>query len=153
MEPADLERVVDRHLRTLPVPRAPRTLLPRVMAAVEQSSNAPWYRRGWVAWPLTWQAVSVLALIAVVAGFVLARPYAAALVAAVAPHAQVPVPTEISAAARAVDASWDAARILWRVLVQPMGVYLVTFVFVMSAACVAFGTALGRVALGGVSEV
>ncbi len=47
---------------------------------------------------------------------------------------------------------WDASRIVWRV-VGPGLRYVALFLLVMSAACVAFGTALDRVvALGGASE-
>ena len=34
MDPADLERLIDRELRSLPAPRAPRALLPQLRAAV-----------------------------------------------------------------------------------------------------------------------
>ena len=44
--------LVDRELRQLPSPRAPHTLLPRVLAAVEQWTRRPWYARAWFTWPL-----------------------------------------------------------------------------------------------------
>ena len=67
MDPADLERQIDRELRALPVPRAPRTLLPRIMAAVEETAQRPWYMRTWLQWPMAWQLASAMVLIGVVA--------------------------------------------------------------------------------------
>ena len=64
MNTPDLEPRVDRELRRLPAPRAPHTLLPRVMAAAEAWAERPWYTRAWVTWPLAWQVVSVAALVA-----------------------------------------------------------------------------------------
>ena len=65
---ADLEQRVDRELRRLPAPRAPHTLLPRVLAAVEAWVNRPWYTRAWFTWPLGWQVASVALLVLAVAG-------------------------------------------------------------------------------------
>src|SRR5688500_5834544 len=74
MDPADLERLVARELRALPAPRAPRTLLPRVLAAADTSARRPWYSRAWMTWPAAWQAVSVLVLIAGISGAALLLP-------------------------------------------------------------------------------
>jgi hypothetical protein len=38
-------------------------------------------------------------------------------------------------------------------MVEPLLRYVIVFVLIMSAACVVFGTALNRVALGGASEL
>ena len=62
MDPVDLERLIDRELRSLPAPRAPRTLLPRVMAAANEAANRPWYSRTWLQWPVGWQLASALVL-------------------------------------------------------------------------------------------
>ena len=59
MNPDDLERLAHHELHRLPAPRAPRTLLPRVMAAVEAWANRPWYTRAWFTWPLGWQVASL----------------------------------------------------------------------------------------------
>ena len=67
MDPADLERLIDRELRSLPAPRAPRALLPRVMAAVDDAARRPWYSRTWLQWPIAAQLASALVLIGVVA--------------------------------------------------------------------------------------
>jgi len=64
----DLERIVDRELKRLPVPRAPRSFAPRVMAAVAASRPAAWYARPWLLWPVWMQAVSVIAFAGLAAG-------------------------------------------------------------------------------------
>jgi hypothetical protein len=65
---SQLEAVVDRELKALPNLRAPKTLLPRVMAMIEQRAGVPWYRRAWQTWPLPLQAVSMLVLLTAFTG-------------------------------------------------------------------------------------
>src|SRR5580765_5228087 len=80
MYPADLDRLVDRELKHLPSPRAPHTLLPRVLAAVEHWTLRPWYTRAWFTWPLAWQIVSLTALALLVVAGALLMPSAWAAV-------------------------------------------------------------------------
>jgi hypothetical protein len=68
---SQLEAAVDRELKALPNLRAPQTLLPRVMAVLEQRAGLPWYRRTWQTWPLPLQAVSMLVLLVAFAGLCL----------------------------------------------------------------------------------
>jgi len=51
-DPQDLERFVHRALRELPARRAPAALEDRVFAALAARQRAPWWQRGWQAWPL-----------------------------------------------------------------------------------------------------
>ena len=60
MDPDELASLIDRELRDLPGPRAPRSLLPRVLEAVAEARR-PWYARAWRTWPRAWQAASVVA--------------------------------------------------------------------------------------------
>jgi hypothetical protein len=64
----ELEAVIDRKLKALPTLRAPETLVSRVLATIEQRAALPWYRQAWQAWPLPWQAVSMLVLLAAFGG-------------------------------------------------------------------------------------
>jgi hypothetical protein len=59
MEPDhDLARQIDRALRELPFPRAPETLVPRVMSAIRARAERAWYRQPWLSWPLAWRIAS-----------------------------------------------------------------------------------------------
>ena len=115
---ADRAGRLHHELRRLPYPRAPHTLLPRVLALIAR----PWYAREWLAWPLHWQAAS-LALVAVtVAGgwwLVTTSPLLADVVAT-------------------ADEASRAARVLWRLLVQPV---FASLVVLATAACLMCGAA------------
>ena len=155
MNPADLERAVSRNLRQLPLPRAPRTLLPRVMAAVHALASRPWYAREWLTWPLGWQVASATALTAVVIAVLLLIP-AARSTAQVAAASLAPgtVATVIDATelvghtAGKAGATKSAVWIVWRVVVAPFVGYAVVVVALMCLACAAFATALNHLAFG-----
>lgn len=120
----DLERRIDRALRRLPPPRAPQTLLPRVMTAVHARSERPWYARPWFSWPLVWRVLSIAP---------------AAWLLYVAWRVPSP-PAQMVAAA-------SAGRVLWDLLIAPLLPYVVTVVLLMGLACVLFGLALNYVLL------
>jgi hypothetical protein len=141
----DLERLAHRELRRLPAPRAPRTLLPRVMAAVEAWSSRPWYTRAWFTWPVGWQVVSAAALIVLITGGTL-----------LAPRIQATASTAIAAVqavaggvsdAPSVETTTNTARILWRTLLEPLATYALVVVILMFLACAVFGTALNQVVI------
>lgn len=142
MHPADLETLVDRELRRLPAPRAPHTLLPRVLAAVQQWSQRPWYARAWFTWPAAAQIASAAALILVLVASALlianvqiaVGQSSARLLSGVAPLAQ------------RAEATINAARVVWRALIEPLLVYAFGLVVLMCLACAAFGSALNHVA-------
>jgi hypothetical protein len=48
----ELERLVDRALRELPLRRAPLTLESRVFGELERRAALPWWRRSFAHWPL-----------------------------------------------------------------------------------------------------
>lgn len=116
---ADLEQRVHRELRQLPGPRAPHTLLPRVLAAVDAWVRRPWYTRAWFTWPLGWQVASVALLALAVAGVWMLPP-----------------------APPAVVVTTNAGRVLWRTMVEPFLAYAFGIVVIMCLACAAFGAAL-----------
>ena len=125
----DLERRVHEELRRLPAPKAPRTLMPRVLSAVDAWANRPWYTRAWFAWPLGWQIVSVVLLAGVVYGA----------------WRLPPAPPQVIAAA-------GATRVIWEALVQPLLPYLVVVMVLMGLACALFGAALNYVLLERVEQ-
>jgi uncharacterized membrane protein YbjE (DUF340 family) len=67
-----LQAEVDAVLKGLPQRTAPRTLLPRVMAAIQSRAVVPWYRQSWQMWPAVLRAVSLVILLSLFAGLCLA---------------------------------------------------------------------------------
>ena len=135
MDPADLEQRLDRELRQLPRPRAPRTLLPRVLAATVERADGP-AATGWFTWPRAWQIGSAAALALLAAGlwmFLTAPPR--------------PV-TEI---ARTAGETATVMRAFWQVLLQPVATYVAALGVGLALACAAAWAAL-EVALGGASQ-
>lgn len=128
-------------LRRLPLPSAPRTLLPRVMAAVAAAQP-----RTWFTWPLAWQAASVAALVLLAAGVSAAWPAVLTLVDGVVVNPFAGATGRAASVARGISAIAEAATIVWTALLQPVVPYLLLWLLVMSAACVGFGAALSRIA-------
>lgn len=145
MSPRDLERLIHEELRRLPLLRAPHTLLPRVLAAVEEWARRPWYRRAWFTWPQAGQIASLTALVAIVVGAMAFVPSAQR----VAEHAVETFAGGLIASAAGVltraEIAASTARTVWAALVQPVALYALPFVSLMMLACVAFGAALNRV--------
>ena len=147
-----LEQDTHRRLRRLPTPKAPRSLSPRVMAAIAMSHRAPWYSRAWTTWPLGWQVASALSACSILIGLGWGGPH---LVAWFGPMSwpSLTLPSVVTDAARPLSVAWDISRIVYRTTVEPFLGYLAVAMFAMTAVCVAFGAALDRVALGGASEL
>jgi hypothetical protein len=146
MDPADLERLIDRELRRLPPPRAPRTLMPRVLAAVDEVRRRPWYSRAWLTWPIGWQVASVLILLGVAAISAMWLP--GAFAAANTLTFVSDVRGNVSETARDVEVATTAVRVLWRALLAPVVPYAFGLVFLMCVACAVFGTALNHLVFG-----
>lgn len=132
MDPADLDDRLDLELRRLPRPRAPRTLLPRVLAATVDAPAAT----GWFTWPLAWRAGSIAVLAAIAGGiwmFLTAPPQ--------------PV-TEI---ARTAGETATVMRAFSQVLLQPVATYVLALGVTLALACAAAWAAF-ELALGGASH-
>ena len=134
MDPAELERLLDRELKGLPSPRAPQTLLPRVIAAT--SGTAPQTATGWSTWSPAWQASSVAVLLLAIA--TISWLFAA-------PPAQVVESTRTAGEVAAV------MRVFWDVLLQPVATYIFVLGLSLALACAAAWAAL-ELALGGASH-
>jgi hypothetical protein len=148
MHPADFEQLVHRELRLLPTPRAPRTLLPRVLAAVRQWSERPWYARAWFTWPRAWQGTSIAALVVLLAGSAVLVPSAQAAARRVALTSLSGALGDVTGIAQRAEVAVNAARVLWRALLEPFVAYAFALVVLMCLACAACGAALTRVAFG-----
>lgn len=146
MDPADLERLIDRELRKLPPPRAPRTLAPRVMAAVQDAMHRPWYSRAWLTWPIGWQVASVALLLGLVAGSAMLMPTVQDAASALTFVSDVR--GDVAERARDVEVATTAVRVLWRSLLAPVVPYAFGLVSLMCVACAVFGTALNHLVFG-----
>lgn len=148
MNSFELERLVGRHLRALTAPSAPRTLLPRVLAAARAWSERPWYRREWLTWPLGWQLGSAaLLLLSMVGGFGLMPAIQSLIADATASFASM-IEFDLPRFAAGLHVSASAIRVIWRALVQPFLPYAFVLVALMSAASATVAIALNRVMFG-----
>ena len=152
MNPVDLQELVDRELKRLPAPRAPRSLLPRVLAATVDRPELPWYRGAWVTWPRAWQAASIAAIALMAAGVWLAVPLVAGLLSSSTLTTAPAVPDRVVALGRTASETATVVRLFWRVLIAPIAVYLFALALSLSLACALIWTALERLALGGAPQ-
>ena len=148
MHPIDSETLVSRHLQRLPTPRAPHTLLPRVLAAVQAWSRRPWYAREWFTWPLVWQLVSSALLILILIGGVVALPIVRLAVQSATSTFTSAFLIDAPPLARGLEVTTNMARVLWRALIQPFLPYVLVLVGLMCAACATFAVALNRAVFG-----
>ena len=135
MDPADLDSHLDRALRELPLPHAPRTLLPRVLAAAVHAQESA-AATGWSTWPALWRAASVVLFVAIVAG---ASMFFSA------------PPAQLSGAAEKAGDVAAVARVFWEVLARPVASYLFVLGVSLALACALAWAAL-EAALGGASQ-
>ena len=133
MDPVDLDDRLDRELKRLPAPRAPQTLVPRVMAATVHRDERAAGATGWFTWPLSWRVASVamVALLAYGTWWLFSAP-----------------PEGMSTAARTAGETATVARVVWDVLLQPVATYIfilgVSLALVSAAAWAALEFALGE---------
>ncbi len=151
MTPADLEREITTALQRLQAPRAPRSLTPRVMAAVRARRDAPWHARPMIAWPVGLQVVVTglalvpLALVGVwmFGGGVLQETLAAL---------GVPAPAAVSGwlppPVRQAAEQSSVVIVLWRVLLGPALAYAAAFAVAVGCVFAVCAAALTRVVLG-----
>jgi hypothetical protein len=150
MHRGDLKAIVDEGLRQLPAPKAPPTLLPRVMAVVAEWAARPWYTRAWFTWPAAWQVASIALLIVLIAGGALLQTrLQGALQGAPTPEFAAGVTARVVGVERGAEAAARAATVLWHALFEPVATYAVALVVMLSLACAIVGAALNRVAVGG----
>lgn len=62
----ELEKLVDRALRSMPLERAPQALADRVLAQIARRAALPWWRKSFSSWPVA----ARLAFLAASVGFV-----------------------------------------------------------------------------------
>jgi hypothetical protein len=144
----ELERFVSRQLRALPAPSAPRTLLPRVLAAARAWSERPWYAREWFTWPLGWQLGSLALLALTVVGGIAMMPAMQSVVAGALPWLASTIEIDLPRLAGGLHVSANVLRVMWRAVVQPLLPYAFVVVVLMSASCATVAIALNRMMFG-----
>ena len=144
----DLEKLIDRELKELPLPPAPSTLLPRVLAAVEGQIQPSWDRWVWRSWPPVLRLVSAGVMGVIVVGLAVMEPlFQSALREALAIVVQ-PVTKVTSNVWTAIG----AVEVLRRALIEPFLGYFVVLGIMMGTACAGLGAALARMTrIGGES--
>ena len=148
MGPDDLERQVHRALRGLPPPRAPRSLRPRVMAAV--SPEVPGHP--WFTWPWPLQVGSVVVLAAVVVALAWQWPLLSAALATVLPEPVRAGVGYVDGLAETGTALGRLLRLTWTAVVAPMAKVVLLLTVTLCTACAVCLAALSRMALGGASQ-
>ena len=131
MHPGELSAFVHRELARLPSPRAPRTLLPRILAAVGRDAPpAQWYTRPWASWPPAWRGVAIAVLVGLLAVYWQLLPV-------LVERTVGETLGTLSGAAARVEVLWAPLRagpILRRIILGPYEVPLAMFLILMTAA-------------------
>lgn len=127
---------LDRALTALAPPTAPATLLPRVMVAV-RALEKPWYGRPWITWPRGLQVISAVLMVGLGVGLWWGMTWVA--------------PSQLGPVAETLSQVLALGRVLGRVVIQPLALYLFALVVAMSFICAVLWTAIDRLALGGAS--
>jgi hypothetical protein len=147
MNPIDLEQLVDDELKRLPTPRAPRSLLPRVLAAT--SAQPQIHAAGWTAWSRIWQVAAGVAAVVCIAGIWKLAVWVQPFVGELLPAAGL---GRAASVAHGADEAATVARVLWDVMLQPVATYLSILVVSFALACALLWSAVERLAPGGASQ-
>lgn len=140
-----LERIIDQELRKLPEVPAPRTLAPRVLAAIRARETKPWWQQSWWNWPLAAQ-VAFLIIAVTIAG--LFTQSGLMVDNSVRSYSQ-----QVTEQANTLSAFLDnfqpllnAFSVLWQ-KAQPLLLYALAVAMALYLACVGVGTIFVRAAL------
>jgi hypothetical protein len=144
----ELERYVDRHLRALAVPRAPSTLLPRVLAAAGAWSARPWYAREWFTWPLGWQAGSLALLVLTMVAATLVGSAVQVLISQATASLVSSMTSDVPRLVSGIHAAATTLRVIWQALVQPFLPYVFGVTMLMCLALATVVLALNRLVSG-----
>ena len=149
MNQTDLQQLLDRELKQLPLPRAPEALLSKVLAVTVHQAPAPSHS-GWLAWPRAWQLVSAAALVVLVAGgwwvMQIAHPMD------VVWRTVGQTPGRVGGVVQGASEASTLVRVFWEVVLKPVAAYVSVLAIAFGLACAVLWTAVERLALGGASE-
>jgi hypothetical protein len=142
-----LEAKVSRELLQLPHLKAPATLLPRVMAAIQARQAQPWYRRPWHAWPRKIQCLigPLMTLFPLLAFYLSRIAWNELANSGVAQQVDQKL-SLLSLAGNTLDTLLNACLVAGRALMgQPLLLAGIIVSAVMYLACIGIGTACFRV--------
>ena len=106
-----LEAEIERRLKALPVLMAPTGFSVRVMAAIAQKANLPWYRQSWPAWPVPVRILTLVTSLALF-GVLCFAGWQASQLPSVADGME-----KVSSVSSVVSALWNALSLLLEALV------------------------------------
>ena len=143
MQPDDLERLVGRALQSLPEPRAPHSLAPRVLATARRA-HGRWYSRPGHPWPIGWQAAWAACLVALLWAGAIVVPSAGRAVTAAWQGLTVSSPQidQTIAVLRQAEAAGGGIWVIWRLVFAPAMAYAAVVTVLMSLVCVGFAGAV-----------
>jgi hypothetical protein len=148
MDPDALERQVHRALADLPTPRAPRSLRPRVLAAVVPAMVG----RPWFTWPWALQVATVLLVLGVAGLGALAWPTVSAALGGAMPGTVQAGAGYLEGAADTGAALLRVMQLTWSAVVAPIARLVLLLTVMLCTACAVCLAAFSRVALGGASQ-
>lgn len=125
MKPSDLESLIQRKLAELPAPKAPGTLLPRIMAEVRRTGRSPWRQWSWIGG--VWQRPAVR-LAAWTALILMGGMFVDWTSGGRIENAWGVLVSKAEDAAIGGAAMAREAQILWRVFLEPVAAYLILWV-------------------------
>ena len=128
MKPSDLETLIQRKLAELPAPKAPGTLLPRIMAEVGRTRRSPRRERAWSGGIWQRPAFRLFACAALILVGVFAVDWSSG---GRVGSTWGQFLTTAEEAAIGAGAMVREARVLWRVFLEPIAAYLVLWVSAM----------------------
>jgi hypothetical protein len=149
MNQTDLQQLLDRELKQLPLPRAPEALLSKVLAVTVHHAPAD-SRVGWLAWPRSWQLASATALVALITGawWLMQITHPMDFVWRVVGGA----PSRVGGVVQGASEASTLVRVFWEVVLKPVAAYMSVLAIAFGLACALLWTAVERLALGGASE-
>lgn len=137
----DLDFELDRQLHDLPAPKAPATLLPRILVATGRLDRSPWYARPWVAWPRELQVASAAMVMLVIAAIILDLP----VLHWISPRLSSGLGAALDPIRTLVSQVSTLTRVFWHVWLEPLALYLIAVFVLVSLAVAAALSIVNRV--------
>ena len=140
-EHEELDQLLDRELCHLPPFTAPRSLAPRVMAAVRAKAaavTAPWWLQSWAAWPMYARAALFVAALLIATIFFSGS--------VVLPDQMRTIENPMANLLGDFALIGNTVALLWQKIGQPLFLTRIAVCVAMFFVCVGLGTAMFRVA-------